>query len=183
MASQGNTVDEQELLDAAILRGPDKQQLVSRAINHSFGRGGWRVRAEKVVLPRIALNAVIKQCGGESWSDQWRGRGPRSDQGTEQAPKECGGDRGRGEAPKECGGDQKKGQDSMPCGVGRGSGQMSGVNGTPVKPRASGRARALRIRADKCILPQRKPGRLLGVSLSLDQDVLLFADSLALCLS
>lgn len=150
MASKGNTVDEQELLDAAILRGPDKQQLVSRAINHSFGRGGWRARAENVVLPRIALNAVIKQYGGESWSDQWRGRGPRSD-------------RGRGEAPKECGGDRKTGQGSEPCGMERVPGQMSGVNGAPVKPRASGRARALRIRADMCILPQRKPGRLPGV--------------------
>ena len=176
MASKGNTVDEQELLDAAILRGPDKQQLVSRAINHSFGRGGWRARAENVVLPRIALNAVIKQYGGESWSDQWRGRGPRSDRGRGEAPKECGGDRGRGEAskecggdrgrgeaPKECGGDRKTGQGSEPCGMERVPGQMSGVNGAPVKPRASGRARALRIRADMCILPQRKPGRLPGV--------------------
>lgn len=150
MASKGNTVDEQELLDAAILRGPDKQQLVSRAINHSFGRGGWRARAEKVVFPRIALNAVIKQYGGESWSDQWRGRGSRSD-------------RGRGETPKECGGDRGRGEGSELCGMEKVPGQMSGVKGAPVKPRASGRARALRIRADMCILPQRKPGRLPGV--------------------
>ena len=150
MASKGNTVDEQELLDAAILRGPDKQQLVSRAINHSFGRGGWRARAEKVVFPRIALNAVIKQYGGESWSDQWRGRGSRSD-------------RGRGEVPKECGGDRGRGEGSELCGMEKVPGQMRGVNGAPVKPRASGRARALRIRADMCILPQRKPGRLPGV--------------------
>ena len=163
MASKGNTVDEQELLDAAILRGPDKQQLVSRAINHSFGRGGWKARAEKVVFPRIALNAVINQYGGESWSDQWRGRGSRSDRGRGEAPKECGGNRGRGEAPKECGGDRKTGQGSELCGMERVPGQMSGVNGAPVKPRASGRARALRIRADMCILPQRKPGRLPGV--------------------
>ena len=149
MASQDSKVDMQELLEASILQGPDKKQMVSRAINHSFGRGGWRARAEKVVLPRIALESVIKQCGGESWSDQGRGQGPRSDQGERKEPKEssCGG------------GGQGKGEGPMLCGVGRAS----------VKPRAIGRARALQMRAEMCILPLRRPGGLPGVSLSWDQ--------------
>ena len=145
MASQGNNVDMQELLDASILQGPDKQQMVSRAINHSFGRGGWRARAEKVVLPRIALESVIKQCGGESWSDQGRGQGPRSDQ--RERKESCGG-----------GGSQGKGEGPMLCDVGRAF----------VKPRAIGRARALQMRAEMCILPPRRPGRLPGVRLSWD---------------
>lgn len=118
-----------ELSDASMLQEPE--EIVSRAVNHSFGRGGWRARAEKVILPRVALDAIIKQCGmespkqagGESWSDRvTEGRTNRANR------------------------------------------QMAGVSGALAKPKSSGRARALRIRAEKCILPQRKPGKPPGVS-------------------
>lgn len=168
MASQKNNVDMQELLEASILQGPDKNQMVSRAINHSFGRGGWRARAEKVVLPRIALESVIKQCGGESWSDQGRGQGPGSDQGRGQGP---GSDQERGQGPRNDQGERKEPKESCGGGgQGKGEGPMlCGVGRASVKPRAIGRARALQMRAEMCILPLRRPGRLPGVSLSWDQ--------------
>ena len=179
MASQDSKVDMQELLEASILQGPDKQQMVSRAINHSFGRGGWRARAEKVVLPRIALESVIKQCGGESWSDQGRGQGPRSNQGRGQGPRSDKGrgqgprsDQGRGQGPRSDQGERKEPKESSCGGGGQGKGEgpmLCGMGRASVKPRAIGRARALQMRAEMCILPLRRPGGLSGVSLSWDQ--------------
>jgi len=128
-----------ELSDASMLQEPE--EIVSRAVNHSFGRGGWRARAEKVVLPRVALDTIIKQCGKESWSKQ---------ENSMESPKQAG-----RESWSDC---VTEGRTKR---VNR---QMAGVSGALAKPKSSGRARALRIRAEKCILPQRKPGKPPGVS-------------------
>ena len=131
MASEWDRDSVAELADSSLLQEPERQ-IVSRAINHSFGRGGWRVRAERVVLPRVALDAIIKQCDRESWSE-W-----------EKRPREAGRE------------SRNEGR--------RTTRQMAGVSGAPAKPKSSGRARALRIRAEKCNVPQRKPGKPPGVS-------------------
>lgn len=92
----------------------------SYAVNHSFGRGSFRTLAENVEIPRIVLDKIV---GHKSWTDQQpRGHGRAA--AASRAP---------------------------PLAVGGAAGATAAEvgSGSHLKPKSSGRAKALNLRAQK----------------------------------
>ena len=105
---------------------------LSYAIHHSFGRGKFRSVAEGMIVPKIVLDQIV---GTQCWTDQ-----PRVSVPTQQRKQ------------------QSRPWASLVGGAAPAAAKV-GVARGEVRPRSSGRARALHLRVQKAsVVQQRRPG-------------------------
>ena len=139
----------------------EEEERDAKAVIHPFGRGKFKTVAEHVVIPPIVIDAILKGKGRDSpWT--WPSEQEQEEQAARPPPKpkyteRMGGVKEPAPFPSCCSGGRGLSQHGV------GVSMMSSVSTSPrLKPKVSGRGRALKMRAERYGNPLRKPGRLVG---------------------
>ena len=147
--------------------GEEEEERVAKAVIHPFGRGKFRTMAEHVVIPPMVIDAILKGKGRDSpWTwpaeQEQEVRPPPQPKIKPTRPKcteKMGGVKNPALSPSCHSGGRGMGRRRV-----EGSTTLSTSASPRLKPKVSGRGRALKMRAERYGNPLRRPGRLVSES-------------------